>query len=102
MNKHSYKISDFSSHLFWDTNRNTLDFEKHKSQIIYQVLEFGEMKDWKMLQKIYTEETLKEVTTQLRQLDVVTLAFIGQYLEIDKSEFRCYKNKQSNLNFWNS
>ncbi|MEX0812473.1 MAG: hypothetical protein WD048_09680 [Chitinophagales bacterium] len=102
MNNHPYKISDFSSHLFWDTNRDMLDFEKHKSQIIYQVLEYGEMKDWKMIQEIYDKDTLKEVTTNLRQLDVVTLSFIAHYLNIDKSEFRCYKNKQSNPNFWNS
>lgn len=102
MKPHSFKISDFSPHLFWDTNKANLDFEKHRSQIVYQVLEYGEMKDWKMLQQIYNKETLKEITTELRHLDVVTLSFISHYLGIDKTEFRCYRNKQSSPSFWNS
>ena len=97
-----YSISDFSPHLFWDVDRDTLDFEKSKETIIYQVLEFGMMKDWKMLQDLYSKETMKEITLNLRQLDPVTLAFIANYLKIDKTEFRCSKNSQSEQNFWNS
>ena len=51
-----YSISDFSPHLFWDVDRDTLDFEKSKETIIYQVLEFGMMKDWKMLQDLYSKD----------------------------------------------
>jgi hypothetical protein len=97
-----YSISDFSPHLFWEVNREELDFENSKETIIYQVIEFGMMKDWKMLQELYSNEILKEVTINLRQLDPVTLAFIAHYLKIDKTEFRCYKNSQSEQNFWNS
>jgi hypothetical protein len=97
-----YSILDFSPHLFWDVERDKLDFEKSKETIIYQVLEFGMMKDWKMLQDLYSKETLKEITLAFRQLDPVTLAFIANYLKIDKTEFRCYKNSQSEQSFWNS
>jgi hypothetical protein len=41
----NYSIQDFSKHLFWDTDRDTLDFDKSKSQIIYQVLEYGTIDD---------------------------------------------------------
>ncbi len=102
MNTAKYSISDFSQHLFWDINRDDLNFENSKEIIIYQVLEYGKMKDWNILQELYSRDVMKEVVVNLRQLDPVTLAFISNYLKIDKKEFRCYKNKQSDLNFWNS
>lgn len=82
-------INDFSPHLFWDVNRNELDFYKTKEQIIFQVVEFGLMKNWELLQKVYPKETLKEVVLNLRSLDKVTLSFLAHYLKIDKTQFRC-------------
>lgn len=82
-------INDFSPHLFWDVNRNELDFYRTKEQIIFQVVELGLMKDWELLQKVYPKETLKEVVQNLRSLDKVTLYFLAHYLKIDKTQFRC-------------
>lgn len=82
-------INDFSPHLFWDVNRNELDFYRTKEQIIFQVVELGLMKDWELLQKVYPKETLKEVVQNLRSLDKVTLYFLAYYLKIDKTQFRC-------------
>jgi hypothetical protein len=36
---HQYNIADFSPHLFWDVNKDKLDFNINKSQVIQQVLE---------------------------------------------------------------
>ena len=96
------KISDFSPHLFWDVDRNKLNFEKSKEQIVFQVVEFGLMNDWKLLQQVYSFEELKQITTSLRTLDKVTLSFLAHFFKIDKSEFRCYTTSQSAQNFWNS
>ncbi len=86
------KISDFSPHLFWDVDRNKLNFEKSKEQIVFQVVEFGLMNDWKLLQQVYSFEELKQIATSLRTLDKVTLSFLAHFFKIDKSEFRCYTN----------
>jgi|688.fasta_scaffold867330_2 hypothetical protein len=102
MNTSKYHISDFSPHLFWHTDRKKLDFSTSRETIIYQVLEYGMMSDWILLQKIYTKEVIKEVVLNLRQMDPVTLSFISNYLKVDKSVFRCYKNSQSEKSFWNS
>jgi hypothetical protein len=95
-------INDFSKHLFWDTDRDKLDFKKSKEQIVYQVVEYGLMKDWLLLQRIYSREALKEIVLNLRVLDKVTLAFLAHFFQVDKTKFRCYKNSQSAQNFWNS
>lgn len=97
-----YSINDFSAHLFWDTDRSTMDLERHKAQVIYQVLEYGTMEDWRLLQAIYDKETLAEVTTNLRTMDPVTLSFIANHLGLDKTAFRCYKKKPSPHDFWSS
>jgi hypothetical protein len=97
----NYTIKDLSSHLFWDLDATTLDFEKSKEQIIYKVLEFGMMKDWLIIKNVYGLDTIKNIALQFRSLDAITLSFLSNLFEIDKSNFRCYIHKQSNPNFWN-
>lgn len=97
-----HSIYDFSDHLFWDTERSEIDLEQHKAQIIYKVLEYGTMDDWRLLQIVYNKETLAEVVTKLRTLDPVTLSFISTYLSLDKTAFRCYKKKPLAHDFWSS
>jgi ribosomal protein S8 len=95
-------IADFSPHLFWDVDRSKLNFEKSKEQIVYQVVEYGLMADWKLLQQVYGKEELKKISINLRTLDKVTLSLLAHFFKIDKSEFRCYTSSQSAQNFWNS
>lgn len=95
-------IEDFSPHLFWDINKQELDFEKSKEQIVYQVVEYGMMKDWELLQKIYSFQQLKEIVLNLRTLDRVTLAFLAHFFKVEKTMFRCYTQSQSPSSFWNS
>lgn len=95
-------VYDFSDHLFWDTERSSMDLQQHKAQIIYKVLEFGTMDDWRLLQKTYSKDTMAEVVTNLRTLDPVTLSFIANHLGLEKTDFRCYKKKPLARDFWNS
>jgi hypothetical protein len=95
-------INDFSEHLFWDVDRSSLDFEKSKEQIVYQVVEYGMMSDWILLQQVYSKSVLKEIVLNLRNLDKVTLSFLAHFFKVNKSEFRCYKQTLLNQNFWNS
>jgi len=96
----SYSIENLSPHLFWDVDKATLDFEKSKIQIVYKVLEYGLISDWNIIKEIYGLETIKEISLELRTLDDVTLSYLSNLFKIDKSNFRCYKLKQSNQNFW--
>jgi hypothetical protein len=98
----SFNILEFSEHLFWDVDRSKLDFSANKEQIVYQVVEFGLMKDWVLLQRIFNHEELKQIVVNLRQLDPVTLAYLAHFFKLDKSAFRCFSQSQSNQDFWNS
>jgi hypothetical protein len=87
-------IKDFSPHLFWDMDKSKIDFEKSKSQIIFQVVEYGMMKDWNLIHQLYSREEIKKVVVNLRSLDKKTLNFLAVYFNLDKTSFRCYKNSQ--------
>jgi len=95
-------INDFSQHLFWDVDLSEFDFDKHKAHLIQKVLEYGLLKDWELLKKVYGLETIKQVSLNLRSLDAVTLSYLSVYFKINKTEFRCYKHSQLFPNLWNS
>jgi hypothetical protein len=95
-------INDFSKHLFWDVDLNGFDLIKYQSFFIQRVLEYGMMKDWELIKKLYGMEAIKEASLNARSLDAVTLSFVATLFKIDKTEFRCYKHRQLFQNLWNS
>ena len=99
--KKEYQISDFSPHLFWDVDRSKLDLEKNASFLIERVLEYGVLKDWELIKKIYGLEAIKTTTLQSRSLDDVTLSFLCSIFDLTKDAFRCYKLRQSSPHYWN-
>jgi len=94
-------ISSFSSHLFWDTDKNNLELEKHKAYIIKQVLEYGLMDDWKILKRIYGLKTITETAKNFRELDKKALSFIAAVSNEPIDSFRCYTYQQSIPEHWN-
>ncbi len=95
-------ISDFSPHLFWDVDVSDFDFEKHKSFFIERILEYGKMKDWNLIKKLYGMKEIETAALNARSLDAVTLSFVSNIFQIDIKEFRCYKHKQLFPTYWNS
>jgi len=94
-------INTFSPHLFWDVDRNKLNKEKDKKYIIRQVLEYGLMKDWKLLKEIYGLHTIAETAKTFRELDKKTLSFIATVANEPRKSFRCYTYQQSIPQHWN-
>lgn len=78
-----------SSHLFWDVDRDTIDFEKHASWLTQRVLEYGRWADWQILRAHYGKPRLAELATGLRTLSPKNLAFCSAWFQIPKSSFRC-------------
>lgn len=101
MKEKEYHISDFSPHLFWDVNRDKLDWEKNRSQIIMRVMEYGLLNDWKLIQHKYGLKQIGDICKELRSLDDRSLGFISSLTGISKESFRCYIMKQSIPRHWN-
>ena len=102
MENKTITIADFSQHLFWDVDRNKLDWEKNKAQIVKRVLEYGLLHDWNILQQQYGIKKIGEICKELRSLDEKSLGFISLLTGIPKESFRCYILKQSIPQHWNS
>ena len=97
----SQKIQNFSKHLFWDTNRETLDLDNNEAYIIKQVLEYGKLKDWNLIKNYYVISHIAKISIKFRSLEKKTLSFISTLSEIPVKEFRCYTYQQSAPQHWN-
>ena len=94
-------INDFSKHLFWDVDVSLFDLEKYPEQFTSKVLEYGNYNDWKLLRDLYGIEKIKNIVLNLRNIDDLTLHYLSTYFNIEKSNFRCYIQKQLQKNYWN-
>ena len=90
-----------SPHIFWDVDVNSIDMEKNGVFVLQRVLQYGLLKDWLIIKSNLGLEKMKSIAVQIPTLDDVSLSFLSNLLHIEKSEFRCYKNRQSNQNYWN-
>ena len=93
-------ITSFSPHIFWDVDVQSVDLEKNGVFVLQRVLQYGILKDWLLLKSIMGAENIKALAVQLPTLDDVSISFLSNLYKIDKSEFKCYKNKQSNQKYW--
>lgn len=98
--KKKYSIKDFSKHLFWDVNRDNLDWERSKQTIITNVLDYGLINDWKMIYDYYGIDEIARVAMNARDLDVKSAAFVSLLSGIPKEKFLCYTTKQLNKIHW--
>ena len=94
-------ILNLSPHIFWDVDVSTIDMEKNGVFVLQRVLQYGLLKDWLIIKSNLGLERIKSIALQIPVLDDVSISFLSNLLHIEKSEFRCYKNKQSNQNYWN-
>lgn len=87
-------ISDFSSHLFWDINKDELDLDANKSFIVKRALEYGFMQDWNLISSYYGLTEIVELAKTFRSLEPKTFSFILTLSGLQKDAFRCYTIKQ--------
>jgi hypothetical protein len=93
-------ITTLSPHLFWDVNQNQIDPQTHQLFVIQRVLEYGLMEDWVATVAFYGKKNIAESVVQFRSLEKKSLHFVSAIFNIPLSQFRCYKLKQSNQNYW--
>ncbi|MEK7496459.1 MAG: hypothetical protein AAB657_00980 [Patescibacteria group bacterium] len=82
--KKSYISSKFSSLLFWDTNLSSIRKIKHRDFIIKRVLQFGDLKDWKIINDFYTRAQIKRAFIKSRDLDPISQNFWSVFLGVNK------------------
>ena len=88
------KVSDFSSHLFWDINKDELDLNTNRSFIVKRTLEYGLMQDWNLINRYYRFDAIVEMAKTFRSLEPKTFSFILTLSGLQKEAFRCSTTKQ--------
>lgn len=94
-------IGKFSPHLFWDTDRDKLDWDHHCAFIIKRILEYGTLNDWYLLCRYIPISDIACIAKKFRDLEPRALAFISTISHIPREQFRCYTTKQSIPQHWN-
>lgn len=94
-------INQFSSYLFWDIDKSTLDIDTHAAYIIKRVLEYGQLNDWYLIRDYYTIPVIAENAKKFRELDERALYYVAAISGTPINQFRCYTIQQSNPQHWN-
>jgi hypothetical protein len=98
--KSDINIMQFSPHLFWDVEREKIDFNRNKKWLVHRVLEYGLLKDWVLVSKYYGIEEIAQITIQFKELDKKSISFISVLSKIPKEKFLCYNTTQLNPGHW--
>ena len=78
-----------SSHLFWDVNHETLDWEKHVSLIIERVIQRGTYNNLLLIEDHYGKEKIVETLKQLTFLTLKDKQFVHTYYKIPLAQLKC-------------
>ncbi|NDV83806.1 hypothetical protein [Bacteroides sp. 51] len=97
----SLNIHSFSSYLFWDIDKSTLDASVHDAYIIKRVLEYGQLSDWVLIRDYYTIPVIVDKAKKFRELEERALSYIATVSHTPIEQFRCYTTLQSTPRHWN-
>lgn len=102
MSKQTFKISDFSPHLFWDVDVSGLDMEKESLFIMENVFNYGRWKDIKIVLKHYGIKRIKREIVQAAYLKKTALSFLCLITGLEKSSFLSIKRRRERKGIiWN-
>lgn len=90
-----------SPHLFWDVNKENLDWEKNIRMIVERVIERGTYKNLLLIENIYGREKLVNVVKQISYMNPKDIMFVHIYYNIPLEQLKCYTKKLLNQNFSN-
>lgn len=88
--------------LFWDTDMEQLDWERHAKYVIERVIQRGTWSDFKTILEYYGRGKIIDVVKNLKYLDMRSMHFCSVYFKIPLTDLRCYNIRQSRKLHWDS
>jgi len=86
-------LSKFTNGLFWNFDKDKLDYIKNKDLIIEQVIEAGLEDDEILMWKLYGYDDIKRVAVNIEYLEHCKLVYTAFVLKIKEEEFKSYGKK---------
>lgn len=82
-------LTNLRESLFWDVDFKKLDLQKDAQFIIGRVLDFGNLKEWKAIEKFYGLKKIKEVAQNHIFSDKRSANFWAMVLGISLANLKC-------------
>jgi hypothetical protein len=85
------KLPDYITKYLWDVNLKDDSAVTHPEFIIERVLEYGDFKSLKWLEKTYDKDKITEVLKTSNKISTKTGNFYALYFNIPKEELLCIR-----------
>lgn len=82
-------LDNLRKSLFWDVNSEKLDTEKDAQFIIGRVLDHGNLKEWKLIKRIYGEPRIAGIAKNHIFTDPRSANFWALILSISANQLKC-------------
>jgi len=86
--------------LFWDMDPKLLDAEKNIQIIIERILCYGNLMEFKTMEKYYKKRTIINTISRIGYLDPKTFEFVLSYFHINPEKLLCYTKRQLHPQHW--
>lgn len=76
--------------LFWNFDKEKIDFLRDKDAIIKRIIEAGLQNDEILMWKLYSYNDIKKVAVNMDYMESDRLAYMAFVLKINEEQFKCY------------
>ena len=90
----------FNKRIFWDVNFMQMDYDAKANFVIERVFERGDVEDIRQCRRFYGDEKVTEALLNAKFLPLHTIYLASAVINKPIEEFRCYKLRQSNPEFF--
>jgi hypothetical protein len=90
----------FNRRIFWDVNFDKLDYDGKANFIIERVFERGDVEDIRNCRRYYGDKKVAEALLNAKFLPLHTTYLASAVIDRPLTDFKCYKNRQSNPEHW--
>ena len=86
---------------FWDTDFEKLDLKRNRRFIITRLYCYGDLKAIRWVKNTYTEDEIKDVAVNSRNLNPLVANYLRQQYNLKKEEMAYYKAIMAmNYEYW--
>ena len=80
--------------LFWDTNFNKLDMERHAAFIIVRVMERGTREEVQFVWQYYGAAIIKKHLLEAKFLHKKTISYFANKFAVSRTQFKSFQNRE--------
>ena len=86
---------------FWDTDFEKLDLKRNRRFIITRLYCYGDLKAIRWVKNTYTEDEIKDVAVNSRNLNPLVANYLRQQYNLEKKDMAYYKVIMAmNYEYW--